>query len=77
MNFGEDLNKEILYLSEHPDQFSKGKVKKIISRFVESAKPQDDIIESEFTGKKVCFSTLYCCLDLRDCNVRSSRQSAD
>lgn len=59
VNFGEDLNKEILYLSEHPDQFSKGKVKKIISRFVESAKPQDDIIESEFTGKKVCFSTLY------------------
>lgn len=59
VNFGGDLNKEILYLSEHPDQFSKGKVKQIISRFVESAKPQDDIIESEFTGKKVCFSTLY------------------
>lgn len=59
VNFGGDINKEISYLSEHPDQFSKRKIKKIISRFVESAKPQDDIIESEFTGKKVCFSTLY------------------
>ena len=59
VNFGGDLNKEILYLSEHPNQFSKGKVKKIISRFVESSKPQGKIIESEFTEKKVCFSTLY------------------
>ena len=59
VNFGGNLNKEILYLSEHPDQFSKGKVKKIISKFVESAKPQGKIIESEFTGKKVCFSALY------------------
>ena len=59
VNFGGDLNEEILYLSEHPNQFSKGKVKKIISRFVESSNPQGKIIESEFTGKKVCFSTLY------------------
>lgn len=59
VNFGGNLNKEILYLSEHPNQFSKSKVKKIISRFVKSAKPQGDIIESEFTGKKVCFSALY------------------
>ena len=59
VNLGGDLNKEILYLSKHPDQFSKGKVKKIVSKFAKLAKPQDKMIESEFTGKKVCFSTLY------------------
>ena len=59
VNFCGDLNKEILYLSEHPDQFSKGKINKIISRFAKLAKPQGKLVESEFTGKKVCFSTLY------------------
>lgn len=59
LNFGGDINKEISYLSEHPDQFSKRKIKKIISRFVESANPHGKIIKSEFAGKKVCFSALY------------------
>lgn len=59
INFGEDINKEIVYLSTHPNQFSKRKIKKIISSFAKSAKPQGKIIESEFTGKKVCFSSLY------------------
>ena len=59
MNFGGDINKEISYLAERPDQFGKKRRRRIIKNVAKLAKPQSTIIKSQFTGKVVCFSSLY------------------
>ena len=68
-NFGNDLNKQLSYLGEHPEAFSKGQLKRIVGEFAKRAKRQGDVITSEFTDKKICFSSIYEKEATRDCVV--------
>ena len=58
INFS-DVNKELVYFVDHPEAFGKKKRERILNEFIKKIRPRGDIIESELTGKGICFSKIY------------------